>query len=138
MKSWRAPSNFFVRERRHSQLPEDTFPNRAEKEGRIDSTVGPVSDSSGTSGSARENSGAKEVAAASEISPTGEAVSPVRSKPKVKRPLRMHAIKCKCGEILGRNMKSCPGCGKEMEVLLDELRQDFHRINFTRVPKKEK
>ncbi|MEW5921013.1 MAG: hypothetical protein AB1796_08770 [Bacillota bacterium] len=55
-----------------------------------------------------------------------------------KRPLSMHAIKCKCGDILSRKMEHCPGCGKSIEVLLEELRQDFYRINFKQNPKKGK
>jgi len=53
-----------------------------------------------------------------------------------KRSLRMHAIKCKCGDILGINMNYCPGCGINIEVLLEALRQDFHRINFSSNPKR--
>jgi len=52
-----------------------------------------------------------------------------------KRSLRMHVIKCKCGDILGTNMNYCPGCGINIEVLLEALRQDFHRINFSTNPK---
>lgn len=48
------------------------------------------------------------------------------------KPLFMHAIKCKCGDILSRKMKNCPSCGKGIELLLEELRQDFHRVNFTK------
>ena len=52
-----------------------------------------------------------------------------------KKILSMHAIKCKCGNILSSRMKHCPECGKDMEVLLEELRQDFYRINFTYKPR---
>ncbi len=49
--------------------------------------------------------------------------------------LSMHAIKCKCGNILSRRVEHCPECGKNIDVLLEELRQDFYRINFTKNPK---
>ncbi len=52
-----------------------------------------------------------------------------------KRVLSMHAIKCKCGNILNRKMEHCPECGKNIETLMEELRQDFYRINFTRKQK---
>ena len=54
---------------------------------------------------------------------------------KEKKILSMHAIKCKCGNILSSRMKHCPECGKDMEALLEELRQDFYRINFTYKPR---
>ena len=52
-----------------------------------------------------------------------------------KKILSMHAIKCKCGNILNRRVEHCPECGKNIETLMDELRQDFYRINFTHKPK---
>ena len=61
---------------------------------------------------------------------TGNMVAQSEGTIKDKQPLRMHAIKCKCGEILSRRMDKCPGCGINIEVLLEELRQDFYRINF--------
>jgi uncharacterized OB-fold protein len=54
-----------------------------------------------------------------------------------KKILSMHAIKCKCGNILSRRVEHCPECGKNIEVLLEELRQDFYRINFKRNPNKQ-
>lgn len=54
------------------------------------------------------------------------------------KPLSMHAIKCKCGDILSRKMKQCPSCGKSVELLLEELRTDFYRINFMQNSNKNK
>lgn len=53
-----------------------------------------------------------------------------KEKEREKRVLMMHTIKCKCGDILSRNMKQCPGCGKNLETLLEELKNDFYRVNF--------
>ncbi len=54
-----------------------------------------------------------------------------------KKILNMHAIKCKCGNILSRRVEHCQECGINIEILLEELRQDFYRINFTNNPKKK-
>lgn len=60
---------------------------------------------------------------------------PVKKEIQQKRIVSMHAIKCKCGNIVSRKMDYCSECGKNIEDLLDQLRQDFYRINFTTPPK---
>lgn len=65
------------------------------------------------------------------------AVSSSIGEQQEKRPVSMHAIKCKCGNIVSSRVESCPDCGKNVEDLLNELRQDFYRINFTKQPKKK-
>lgn len=45
-----------------------------------------------------------------------------------------YVFKCKCGEIVGRQMEKCPGCGEKIETLLEEIKQDFQRVNFRNQP----
>lgn len=47
-----------------------------------------------------------------------------------KRKYSIHAIKCKCGEVIGRQMEKCPGCKDSIEDSLEKLKKDFHRVNF--------
>lgn len=51
---------------------------------------------------------------------------------KSKKLLPKYVFKCRCGEIVGRQMEKCPGCGEKIEVLLDKMRKDFQRVNFGR------
>ena len=61
---------------------------------------------------------------------------PLLSKPTIdhiiskKRKYSIHAIKCKCGEVIGRQMEKCPGCRESIEDSLEKLKRDFHRVNF--------
>lgn len=54
-----------------------------------------------------------------------------------KKYLPKYVFKCKCGEIVGRQMEKCPGCGEKIEVLLEKIRTDFQRVNFGQSPLKE-
>ena len=47
-----------------------------------------------------------------------------------RRHYSIHAIKCHCGEVIGRHMEHCPGCRKSIEESIEELKRDFHRVNF--------
>lgn len=49
---------------------------------------------------------------------------------KDKKFLPKYVFKCKCGEIVGRQMEKCPGCGEQIETLLEKIRIDFQRVNF--------
>lgn len=55
---------------------------------------------------------------------------------KNKKYLPKYVFKCKCGEIVGRQMEKCPGCGEKIEVLLEKIRTDFQRVNFGQPPLK--
>jgi integrase/recombinase XerD len=58
-------------------------------------------------------------------------------KPALRSYLPKYVFKCKCGEIVGRQMERCPGCGEKIEVLLEKIRTDFQRVNFRRSPLKK-
>ncbi len=54
---------------------------------------------------------------------------------KNKKYLPKYVFKCRCGEIVGRQMEKCPGCGEPIESLLEKIRTDFQRVNFgSRIP----
>lgn len=46
------------------------------------------------------------------------------------RKYAMHAMKCPCGNIIGRGMEKCAGCGRSVEEILEQLKRNFHRVNF--------
>ncbi len=46
------------------------------------------------------------------------------------RKYSMHAMKCICGDIIGRGMEKCSGCGRSIEETLEKLKRNFHRVNF--------
>ncbi len=46
------------------------------------------------------------------------------------RKYAMHAMKCVCGDIIGRGMEKCSGCGRSIEEILEKLKRKFHRVNF--------
>ncbi len=46
------------------------------------------------------------------------------------RKYAMHAMKCICGDIIGRGMEKCSGCGRSIEEILEKLKRNFHRVNF--------
>jgi len=49
---------------------------------------------------------------------------------KDKSSLPKYVFKCRCGDIVSRQMERCPGCGETIEVLLEKMRSDFLRVNF--------
>ncbi len=51
--------------------------------------------------------------------------------------LPKYVFKCKCGEIVGRQMERCPGCGEKIEDLLEKIKTDFQRVNFGQPPPKK-
>ena len=44
--------------------------------------------------------------------------------------LPKYIFKCSCGEIISRQMERCPGCGEDVETILEKIRSDFQRVNF--------
>ena len=55
-----------------------------------------------------------------------------KAEQKSKKILPKYVFKCKCGEIVGRQMEKCPGCGEKIEVLLEKIKREFQRVNFGR------
>lgn len=49
----------------------------------------------------------------------------------------LRALKCTCGDVLTSGMSKCPGCGRDAEEVIEEVRNRFYRANFGTSPEKK-
>ncbi len=133
MKTWKRPCNFFVQERRLEQ-PSEGLLETTEKQGESDDNT-KIKEILSRAEAEVATSEEAAVFTEDEKAPSLQGSSTPEGGKKI---FSVHAIKCKCGDILSRKMKQCPSCGKSVELLLEELRQDFYRINFMQSKKDNK